>query len=534
MIMNRIKRLGCVVPTSPYSMQSRVASLIAFLLLALVPLRAEVRCPAIFGDHMVLQRDRAVTIWGDAAPNEAVAVEFGGQAVTTHATPDGHWRARLAAMPASAEGRTLTVRGTNTLSFSDVLVGEVWLCSGQSNMEKQLGPRRGQKPTDNYEEETRNANYPLLRLYQMPQHGKPQKGVRGLEWVACTPETVASTQFSAAGYFFGRELLRELNVPIGMIHSSFGGTQIEAWIPDAMFAAHASIQDLRHVEYKAWVKGVQATELYESMIVPLVPYTLRGFLWYQGESNAMQAEGAIYTEKMKALMDGWRAVWAQPDAPWYYVQLAPFDYSKWTTFPKLLTPEELPVFWEAQTRALEIPHTGMIVTTDLVANLHDIHPTNKRDVGLRLARLALADTYGRRDLVAHSPSFVALKEARDGTLELTFKDVGDGLKTRDGKPPSDFMIAGVDQRFVPAEARLAGDRVIVSAAEVKAPVAVRFAWSEVATPNLVNSAGLPAIPFRTDAWPVTLESPRPPAPPKDSEETAEKKVTAPAAPATVQ
>lgn len=482
---------------------------IAGLLFASLAARADVRCAAILGDHMVLQRDRAVPVWGDAAPGESVTVEFAGQRVATTASADGHWRVMLAAMPANAESRALTVSGTNTVTFSDVLVGEVWLCSGQSNMEKQLGPRKGQKPTDNYEEEIRQANHPLLRLYQMPQHGRPQKNVLGLTWVVCSPESVQRTEFSAAGYYFGRELCQQLGVPVGVINASFGGTLIEAWIPEDEFASRAAIRELRQVKYQAWVKGVQPTELYQSMIMPLQPYALRGFLWYQGESNCMQSEDGIYTEKMRALINGWRRAWGDPVAPWYYVLLAPFDYSKWTTFPKLQTPEALPVLWEAQAKALDIPHTGLVVTTDLVKNTHDIHPTNKRDVGLRLARLALADTYGRSELQARSPSYVAMHQLSSGQIELTFKDVGTGLITRDGQASTDFLIAGEDRQFVPAEVKLKGDRVIVSSVKVKQPVAVRFAWRETATPNLVNSAGLPAVPFRTDDWPIVRELPKP-------------------------
>jgi sialate O-acetylesterase len=480
----------------------------AALLLLAASVRADVRCASIFTDHMVLQRDRPVAVWGDASPSESVTVEFAGRKTATRADADGHWRAELPAMPASAESRTLSVHGSNTVTFSDVLVGEVWLCSGQSNMEKPLGPRKGQKPTDDYEEEIRNATHPLLRLFQMPQYGKPQKGVLGLQWVPCTPDTIKETNFSAAGYYFGRELLNALNIPIGIIHSSFGGTQIEAWIPDSAFGSHAAIRDLRHVEYQAWVKGVQATELYDSMIAPLVPYTLRGFLWYQGESNVMQSDGAIYTDKMRALIESWREAWSEPAAPWYFVQIAPFDYSKWDKFPKQQTPEELPVFWEAQTQVLKLPHTGMVVITDLVKNLHDIHPTDKKDVGGRLARLALEDTYGRH-ILAHSPRFSSMQRDGDGRLALRFTDTGTGLQTRDGKSPTDFTIAGRDRHFVPAHAEIDRDVVIVSSPDVKDPVAARFAWNETATPNLVNSADLPAIPFRTDDWPVARERPKP-------------------------
>ncbi len=484
-------------------------SIVLFAAICALPaLRAEVHCPATFSDHMVLQRDQPVTVWGEANPDEKVTVEFAGHTASTTTPANGRWRVELPAMAANADARTMTVKGADVLTFSDVVVGEVWLCSGQSNMEKPLGPRKGQKPTDNYEEEVRHANHPLIRLYQMPPHGRPNKKILGLKWVPCTPATIVQTDFSAAAYYFGRELRHELGVPIGLIDSSFGGTNIEAWIPDRGFATHPAIRDLRHATYQAWVKGVQATELYESMIAPLVPYSVRGFLWYQGENNCMRANGAVYTEEMRALIDSWRTAWGESDAPWYFVQLAPFDYSQWTSFPELLTPEELPLFWEAQTAALAIPHTGMVVTTDLVKNLHDIHPTDKRDVGLRLARLALAETYGKRELLARSPS-LAGTQRHDGKLVLQFRDAGAGLRTRDGKPATDFVVAGDNHRFMPAEVVVEGDRVIVSNPDVKNPVAVRFGWNETATPNLVNSAGLPAIPFRTDAWPVEVKRPRP-------------------------
>lgn len=478
-------------------------TLIALLFLTGAALRANVSCPAIFSDHMVLQRERPDLVWGEADPGETVTVTFASQVKSAVAAPDGQWRVALDPMPASAESRALTIRGRNTLSFSDVLVGEVWLCSGQSNMEKPLGPRKGQKPTDNYQAETAAANHPLLRLFQMPHYGKFKKNSVRPRWLPCTPETIQSTDFSAAAYYFGREVQRALGVPVGLIHSSFGGTQIEAWIPPEGFARNPDISALAHTPYFAWVKGVQATDLYESMIAPLAPYTLRGFLWYQGETNCMNADGPIYTEKMRALIESWRAVWHDPSAPFYYVQIAPFDYSQWPKWH--LTPEALPVFWAAQTAALAIPHTGMVVITDLAGSARDIHPTDKLDVGLRLARLALADTYGRPGPVARSPRFASMRALSGRKLALNFTHCGAGLVARDGLPLDEFQIAGADHRFFPATAVIAGDTVTVSSPEVAQPVAVHFAWSETANPALTNSAGLPAISFRTDDWPVVTQ-----------------------------
>lgn len=496
-----------------------------FLAALAVCARADVSCPVIFSDHMVLQRERPVAIWGNAATDEHISVEFAGQTKTTTTSSDGRWRIDLAAMPASKEPRTLTVCGNNTLTFSDVLVGEVWFCSGQSNMEKQLGPRKGQKPTDDYEEATRQADHPLLRLYQVPHFSKPSEKMLGLRWVACTPETVTTTEFSAAGYYFGVELLRELDVPIGLIHSSYGGTMIEAWTPAEAFKRIPELAPLLEKKYQAWVKGVQATELFESMVAPYIPYTLRGFVWYQGESNLMAGDTAIYTLKLRTLIESWRSLWKTPDAPFYYVLLAPFRYSTRDKDPARLTDEGLPLFWEAQTAvAKTVPYAGFISTTD-IGNYKDIHPTNKRDVGLRLAHIALADTYGKTNTIPQSPQFASM-EISAGKISVKFSPQGSGLKSRDGKPLDSFLVAGEDRKFVPAEANLVEtNTVVISSSTVTKPVAVRFAWTESANPNLVNSAGLPAIPFRTDNWPINYERPAPPTKPTSPATSTEPSAT---------
>lgn len=481
----------------PVCPDRRLAALVLLLALAVAPLAAAVECAKLFGDHMVLQRDRPVPIWGRAEQGESVTVEFAGQARTVAADAAGRWRVTLDPLPASAESRALTVRGTNTLVFADVLVGEVWFCSGQSNMEKEFAPRRGQKPVDNHELEVAAANYPLLRLFQVPRTDLKQEGPGVFHWLPCSPGALKESAFSAAAYYFGRQVQQTLGVPVGLIHASFGGTRIEAWIPEEEFAAPA-LRDLPDQPYFAWVKGVQRTELFQSMVAPYAPYALRGFLWYQGETNVMAGNVAAYADKQAALIAGWRRAWDLPDAPFYGVLLAPMDYSRWEKFP--VTDAALPAFWAEQARALSAPHTGYVVTTDLVANTHDIHPTNKRDIGLRLARLALAETYGRTDLPARGPTFASLQLAGD-RLELTFAHAA-GLRTRDGLPVTGFVISGKEQAFQPAQARIEGDKVIVSSTAVKEPVAVRFAWHETANPNLINDAGLPAVPFRTDDWPL--------------------------------
>lgn len=478
----------------------------ALLILPLLAasLHAEITLPAIFSDHMVLQREQPIRVWGTTDRDEVITVEFGGHWVTAKPRRDGSWQAKLPAMDASAYPRELIVRGDEeTLRFTDVLVGEVWLASGQSNMEKPLGEKRGQRPTDNHLTEIAAAHHERLRIFQLPHYGKVKDPEVQMRWLPSTPETIGQSEFSATGYFFGRELLHNLDVPVGIIHSSFGGTMIEAWTPESAIKAEPELREVLREPYFAWVEGVQATELYATMIAPLVPYSLRGFIWYQGEANAMNGETAVYTAKMRALIEGWRSQWQAPEAPFYYVQLAPFNYSAWESFPAWLTPEGLPLFWEAQTAARTIPHTGMIVTTDLAGDARDIHPTNKRDVGLRLAHLALSETYSDNRRHARSPAFEAMTVNENGSITLTFTDVGNGLTRSDADPLSDFQIADKSRGFVPAEARIIDEKtIVVSSSLVQEPVAIRFAWHETATPNLVNSAGLPAIPFRTDNWPV--------------------------------
>lgn len=480
------------------------------LVLATAALQADVSCPPIFGDHMVLQRDQPVVIWGEAAAGERVTIEFAGQVRSITADAKGHWVAKLDPLPASAEPRILTARGdNNTLAFQDVLVGEVWFCSGQSNMEKQLGPRKGQKPTDGYEAEFTRADCPPLRLFQGLHALKPKAGTVMLEWRPCSAEALQVMEFSAAAYYFGRELVRGLGVPVGLIHSSFGGTRIEAWMPPRAFASDPALRGLENVAYDSWVPGVQATELFRTRVEPYVPFALRGFLWYQGEANVMNAEHLLYANKLRALIAGWRAAWGNPGAPFYYAQLAPFTYSRIKVWPKQLTPHSLPAVWEAQVRALDVPHTGLIPTTDLAGDGTDIHPTNKLDIGLRFARLALADTYGRV-VAAQAPRFKSARKIGPETFEIAF-DHAAGLQTAANLAPTHFEIAGEDRVFHPAEATIVGDRVEVRSQTVTQPVAVRFAWDELAMPNLMNGAGLPALPFRTDDWPLVLEVPKVPA-----------------------
>jgi sialate O-acetylesterase len=339
-------------------------------------------------------------------------------------------------------------------------------------------------------------------MIQRPQ--RPATGRDG-QWQVCTPASLDESRFSAVGYFFAREVHREVKVPVGMIQASVGGTRIEAWTAPAGFELVPSLRPWANAAAtSAQHEGVIPSSLYRAMVAPLAPYAMRGALWYQGEANCWLYEGATYTDKMRALIGGWRDAWGGRPFPFYFVQLAPYRYS---ARPKLKSPADaLPRIRDAQTRALVIPNTAMVVTTDLVDDVTDIHPVRKREVGERLAACALARDYGKADRPYRGPTYK--KITPDGEkLVVTFVHADGGLKSRDGKPLSHFAVAGDDGDFVPADATISGsDSVTVSSARVAAPKFVRFGWSETATPNLCNGAGLPAVPFRTDDFSAAAAS----------------------------
>ena len=517
-------------------MKHKIILLIAFGLTLATSLRAELKLPGVIGDHMVLQQQQANPIWGWDTPGTKVAVSFAGQTYTATADDDGRWTLKLAPMPANATPQTLVVVGSIKREIQDVLVGEVWLCSGQSNMEMGIGAAQdGAK-------EIAAANFPNIRLLKVPKAWlpEPQTDQAG-NWKPCTPENVAQggwAGFSAAGYFFGRELNRKLNVPVGLIDATWGGTRIESWTPPEGFAAVPTLSKLstavalgepqsevhkqrlgRYLaETESWLTSARialsnatlvpampvyppellpphdlqnSTALFNGMIYPLHPLAIRGAIWYQGEAN--MGEGMLYAEKMKALISGWRQIWNEGDFPFYFVQIAPYNYGN--------SPQQLPELWEAQTTAAgEIPNTGMAVIND-IGNLKDIHPTNKQEVGRRLALLALAKTYDQKNLVYSGPTFHSL-EIVDGTLKVKFDHADGGLVSRDGQPLSWFEIIDADTGgFVTAEAQIDGDTVVLSAPEVHHPVAMRFAWNQLAEPNLMNGAGLSAGAFRAGTVP---------------------------------
>lgn len=492
-------------------------------LVATPMVRADVTLPAVIGSHMVLQREMPITLWGWASPGEEINIVLGETRAKTAGDSSGNWLVKLPGLPASAEPLKLTISGKNTIELEDVLVGEVWMGSGQSNMQWSVAA------SDKPQEEIAAAVYPKIRLFSVPlvPAGAPAKNVNA-RWEVCSPQTVPN--FSAMSYFFGRELHKSLNVPVGMIATSWGGTRIEPWMPPKAFEGlpelapeRNQIASMRHgyqnalkghlATVKNWLAAAEQasasaapiaeppafpanpfnsngapTGLYNGMVHPLAPFSIRGAIWYQGESNLGQ--GMHYYDLMKGLIQGWRDIWGEGEFPFLYVQLAPYAYGA--------APTLLPEIWEAQTAALNYPNTGMAVVTD-IGNIRDIHPRNKQEAARRLALWALAKTYGQNDLKYSGPLYDSM--AVEGSqIRLKFKHAS-GLKTRDGKPLSWFAIAGEDKKFTPAEATIDGETVLVKSPQVAAPAAVRFGWHQLAEPNLANEAGLPASPFRTDRWP---------------------------------
>ena len=488
----------------------------------------------IFSDNMVLQRDIPAPVWGWAEPGEKVTVQFKAQSKAALADASGKWMVRLDPLPASAQPEQLKITGHNgRLEFKNVVVGDVWLCSGQSNMEVSFAE---------IPEEAEGVDYPLIRI--IGGLGKivplPQDMVFPYEgWQPCN--TVSLKKFSRVGYYFGLELWQELRIPIGLINVSRGCSTIEAWMPPESFAANEDWQDClaemhafqqTYKEYKNYtaaekerlflehcrgkyggfpgrylVNGkpppekfgfffdhmlaVRSGSLYTHAIRPIIPFGIKGVLWYQGESNLSDDQ---YARKQQSLIETWRELWGQGDPatgagqafPFYIVQVAPFN--EYT--------DSLPGFWLEQYAAVSrTKNTGLAATVD-IGDINEVHPKNKRDVGLRLALLALRDTYGRKDIIASGPTFKAMK-ITGGKIIVAFDNTGSGLTTKDGKAPDWFEIAGADGKFVPARAAIHGNTVEASSPGVAVPKDIRYSWSGIAVPNLLNKEGLPAWPFNS-------------------------------------
>ena len=454
---------------------------------------AEVRLPSILADNMVLQQRSSVNIWGWANPGEIVHVKAGWATapVSAVAGSDGKWQIRLRTTKAGGP-YGITITGKNQIVLKNVMLGEVWVCSGQSNMEftiKMLGGWESFYKAD--KEDLVKNGYSSLRLFTVAKDTSsvPLDTCRGT-WLVANPEVVEN--FSATAYFFGRELSRKLKVPIGLISSNWGGTPAEAWTSIEDLKGHKDLAFyLRDQNKSRWFPS-RASVLYNAMIHPLTKFAVKGVIWYQGESNRNEAH--VYAELMGTLIANWRRVWNLGAFPFYYVQIAPFDYEE---------PLSCALLREAQLKTMSVANTGMAVTMD-IGDTHDIHPKNKQDVGRRLALWALARTYGAKVPAFSGPLYRSMKQEGNG-IRVFFDHAGRGLVTR-GERLDGFTIAGSDREFVDAEAVIQGSTVVVSSGRVANPASVRFAFTNTASSGLFNKEGLPASSFRTDDWPIVTDA----------------------------
>lgn len=501
-------------------MKNKILLVVLFGLLVVFA-DAKVRLPQVFADNMVLQRGMKVPVWGWADPGENVSVELEGISAETVACPDGKWKLFLGPLEAGGPF-SMTVKGKNSITLNNVLVGEVWVCSGQSNMALEV------KSCQNARDEISEANYPQIRLIQVKsaKASRPLDDVSPVEgnqprwlnrWQVCSPNTVAD--FTGVGYFFGLQLWKKLGVPIGLISASWGGTTAEAWTPKDTLENNPELKSILKnwpeynndeewlkAEYKSFVEDVEKAQregdpeplyfnqpavLYNGIIAPIVPFGIRGVIWYQGESNAYRAYQ--YRDLFPVLIQKWRKNWGQGEFPFLFVQLANYKFE----------PQVFPELREAQSMALSLPNTAMVVTID-IGDSTTIHPKNKQEVGRRLFLAAEKLAYGE-NLICSGPVYRSMSVVNDKCI-LTFRQLGEEIMVKDGGALAGFEIAGSDRKFVKAKAEISGNDVVVWSEEIVNPVAVRYAWSN--SPSRINfynkdngHMGLPASPFRTDDWP---------------------------------
>ena len=512
---------------------SRIVFSIGLLATSLTA-QAEVKLPTIISDHMVLQQKQANPIWGWDAPGTDVVVAFRGQVKKTKAGDDGKWSVKLDPVGASFEPASIVVEGSSRREITDVLVGEVWMCSGQSNMGMTLGGDW------KYEVESLSSNHPNLRLISVPRVGTQelQSDFKG-QWEAANPTN--SQAFSAVGFFYGRYLHEILDVPVGLINNAWGGSAAEAWVrrdsleKDARFQTLMAswqqretqlLSDAAKEKYEAdlaaWkIKAAAAKaagkpaprgpsspdstlsgnqrpgNIFAGVVHPTLGYGMKGVIWYQGESNAGRAWE--YAQLFPYMIEQWRAEWGQGDFPFYWVQLA--DYLPEVDQPGESNWAELR---ESQTKTLSLPNTGEAVIIDL-GEANDIHPKNKYDVAARLVRWALAKDYGMETIEPQSPTYRNLN-ITDNKAALTFDHIAGGLRTVDVNDVRGFAVCGEDRKWVRANAKITGaDSIEVWSEEVSAPVAVRYAWANNPVCNVYSRIGLPLTPFRTDDFPMTTK-----------------------------
>jgi len=462
----------------------RKLCLLTLALSAVILCRANVRLPNVLSSNMVLQQRSTATLWGWCEPGERIAVttSWDGKTDSMRGTRDGNWRLSVAT-PAAGGPYTIRIKGQNTLVLDNILIGEVWLCSGQSNME--MCENWGLPDVKEELPLCYNAN---IRFFHVPRTTAthPQDDCPG-NWAVCDSTQLKS--FSAVGYFFGKRLNKELNVPIGLIEASWGGTPAEVWTPAGLIGADADLSTaatkIKPADGWPHLPGY----CYNGMLAPLTSFAIAGALWYQGESNTVAPD--TYSKLLSTMIASWRSAWKEP-LPFYYVQIAPFAYGEKYEGARVR---------EQEARTQQVENTGMVVISDLVTDTADIHPKNKHDVGLRLANWALAETYHHSGIVYKNPAYQNM-EIKGDKIIISLMDAPNGLAVK-GNEPKDLLIAGEDKVFYPAKLKLEGNRMILSAAAVKKPVAVRYQFDNAGIGNIFSKEGLPLAPFRTDDWPLS-------------------------------
>ncbi|MEP7259440.1 MAG: sialate O-acetylesterase [Flavitalea sp.] len=463
---------------------------IVFSLFMAMACFADIRLPKLVGSNMVLQQQSTVKIWGWADPMEIVFVttSWNNKTDSIVTTGDALWKISVQT-PAAGGPFTITVKGQNEIILENILIGEVWFCSGQSNMEFGY-----YKDIKDIIEETPKAYNDHIRFFHIPKTTSlyPQDDCQG-EWKICDSNSIKNS--SAVGYFFGKKLNKDLNVPIGLIESSWGGTSAEVWTPEEVVSADqaltAAAQQIAETEW--WPN--KTAYAYNAMIAPVVNYSIAGAIWYQGESNATTA--STYSQLFTAMIDAWRRKWDK-DFPFYYVQVAPFAYENHNTGALLM---------EAQMKSRNHKNVGMVVVSDLVNDTNDIHPQNKHDVGYRLANWALAETYHKEGFAYKSPVYKEMN-VQKGRAIISFENVLSGLQSKD-KKITQLYVAGEDKLFYPAEGKIEKDKLIVWRKGTPDPVAVRYAFGNASIGNLFSKEGLPVTAFRTDDWEVDVSAVKP-------------------------
>ena len=450
--------------------------------------QAQLRLPDIFSNNMVLQQKTTVKFTGWADPLQKVSVVASwnpGDTLKTTTPSDAQWAFALQT-PKAGGPYHITVIADTTIVIHNILIGEVWLCTGQSNMEYSASwhPKH-------YKQVVQDANHPEIRFFKIDKISAPypQELVRG-SWQVCTPKSMHT--FSMAGYFFGRELNQKLNRPIGLIESAWGGSPVEAWTPIEVFNQSEKLSiSAAKLTPAPWCP-MRPAVAFNAMIYPIIKYPVAGAIWYQGETNT--ANPSTYEQTFSAMIHSWRELWHE-DFPFYFVQIAPYSYG---------TPYSAALVREAQLQTYRnVPKTGIVVTTDITGDTTNIHPLDKLDVGKRLARWALSQTYGQSGIVTSGPLYKSM-DVEGNKAIIHFDFANDGLMKK-GKELRDFVIAGKDHQFVPATAKIKNNTVVVYSRKVKHPTAVRMGFTNTDIPNLFNKAGLPASPFRTDDWPISLK-----------------------------